>query len=104
VPGVLLAVSAAPGAAVNRRLPGPAARFIIDKDGAIYQLVGASLRSRHTYGLNHVAIGIEFVQEGGSSPGWGGEAAARARRYTSIGVAARAAEGCAGASDRSRIS
>ncbi len=51
-------------------LPGPAAHFIIDKDGTIYQLVGTSLRSRHTYGLNHVAIGIEFVQEAGSSSSW----------------------------------
>jgi hypothetical protein len=51
-------------------LPGPAAHFIVDKDGTIYQLVGTSLRSRHTYGLNHVAVGIEFVQEAGSSATW----------------------------------
>lgn len=51
-------------------LPGPAAHFIIDKDGTIYQLVGTSLRTRHCYGLNHVAIGIEFVQEAGRSASW----------------------------------
>jgi hypothetical protein len=45
-------------------LPGTVAHFIIDKDGAIYQLIPLDLRGRHTIGLNHVAIGIEFVEEG----------------------------------------
>lgn len=44
-------------------LPGPVAHFIIAKDGTIYQLIRMSFRGRHAYGLNHVAIGIEFVQE-----------------------------------------
>ena len=46
-------------------LPGVAAHFIIDKDGTIYQQVPLDVRSRHTIGLNHVAVGIEFVQEAG---------------------------------------
>ena len=45
-------------------LPGTSAHFIIDKDGTIYQLLPLDLRGRHTIGLNNVAIGIEFVEEG----------------------------------------
>jgi hypothetical protein len=52
-------------------LPGTVAHFIIDKDGTIYQLLPLDVRGRHTIGLNHVAIGIEFVEEG-----TGGDAAA----------------------------
>lgn len=51
-------------------LPGPAAHYIIGKDGTIYQLLKTNYRGRHTVGLNHQAIGIEFVQEGGSGPSW----------------------------------
>jgi beta-N-acetylhexosaminidase len=51
-------------------LPGPASHFIIAQNGTIYQLVGTSLRSRHTYGLNHVAIGIEFAQSAGGGSSW----------------------------------
>ena len=51
-------------------LPGPVAHFIIDKDGTIYQLLNTHNRGRHTYGLNHVAIGIEFVQEGTYGAHW----------------------------------
>jgi len=45
-------------------LPGTVTHFIIDKDGTIYQLIPLDLRGRHTIGLNHVALGIEFVEEG----------------------------------------
>lgn len=51
-------------------LPGPSAHFIIAKDGTIYQCVGTGVRTRHTYGLNHVAIGIEFAQECPSTASW----------------------------------
>jgi N-acetylmuramoyl-L-alanine amidase len=51
-------------------LPGVAAHFVIDKDGTIYQLVPLYVRVRHAIGLNHRALGIEFVQEGGSGPRW----------------------------------
>jgi len=44
-------------------LPGPVAHFIVTKNGTIYQLIRTTYRGRHTYGLNYVAIGIEFVQE-----------------------------------------
>jgi hypothetical protein len=51
-------------------LPGVCAHFIIDKDGRIYQQLPLGVRCRHTIGLNYVAVGIEFVQEGGSGPTW----------------------------------
>jgi hypothetical protein len=51
-------------------LPGVAAHFVIDKNGTIYQLVPLYVRVRHAIGLNHRALGIEFVQEGGSGPRW----------------------------------
>jgi len=43
-------------------LPRPAAHFVIDKDGTIYCTVPVNLRVRNAIGLNHVAIGIEFVE------------------------------------------
>ncbi|MGO8685280.1 MAG: N-acetylmuramoyl-L-alanine amidase [Thermoleophilia bacterium] len=51
-------------------LPGTVAHFIIDKNGKIYQQLPLDVRGRHTVGLNYVAIGIEFVQDGGRSPTW----------------------------------
>ena len=51
-------------------LPGTCAHYLVDKDGTIYQLVPTSVRCRHTIGLNDQAIGIEMVQEGGSSASW----------------------------------
>jgi N-acetylmuramoyl-L-alanine amidase len=51
-------------------LPGVAAHFVIDKDGTIYQLVPLYARVRHAIGLNHRALAIEMVQEGGSGPHW----------------------------------
>jgi beta-N-acetylhexosaminidase len=41
--------------------PGVCAHYLIDRDGAIHQLVSLRWRCRHTVGLNHVAIGIEHV-------------------------------------------
>lgn len=43
--------------------PGVCAQFVVDKDGTIYQLTRLYIRCRHTVGLNHVALGIEMVQE-----------------------------------------
>lgn len=51
--------------------PGVCAQFVVDKDGTIYQLTRLGVRCRHAIGLNHVAIGIEMVQEdlgGGGHP------------------------------------
>jgi hypothetical protein len=41
--------------------PGVCAHYLIDRDGAIHQLVSLRWRCRHTVGLNHAAIGIEHV-------------------------------------------
>ena len=52
----------------NGERPGVCSQFVVDKDGTIYQLTRLYVRCRHAIGLNHVAIGIEMVQEdvGGS--------------------------------------
>jgi N-acetylmuramoyl-L-alanine amidase-like protein/zinc carboxypeptidase len=42
-------------------LPGLCAHFVIDKAGAIHQLVSLRIMCRHTVGLNWTAIGIEHV-------------------------------------------
>lgn len=42
-------------------LPGVCAHFVIDRDGAIYQLVSLRVMCRHTVGLNYTAIGIEHA-------------------------------------------
>lgn len=42
-------------------LPGVCAHFLIDTDGAIYQLVNLHVRCRHAIGMNWTAIGIEHV-------------------------------------------
>jgi N-acetyl-anhydromuramyl-L-alanine amidase AmpD len=44
--------------------PGVCAHYVVDKGGTTYRLVRPSVRCRHTIGLNHRTIGIEFVQEG----------------------------------------
>jgi N-acetylmuramoyl-L-alanine amidase len=41
--------------------PGVCSHFVIDKDGAIYQLVPLATMCRHTVGLNYTSIGIEHV-------------------------------------------
>ena len=41
--------------------PGVCAHYLIDRDGAIHQLVSLRWRCRHTVGLNDRAIGIEHV-------------------------------------------
>jgi N-acetylmuramoyl-L-alanine amidase len=45
----------------NGELPGTCTHFLIDTDGAIYQLVALDVRCRHAVGMNHVSIGIEHV-------------------------------------------
>ena len=42
-------------------LPGTCAHFVVDTDGAIYQLAPLDVMCRHTVGLNWTAIGIEHV-------------------------------------------
>ena len=41
--------------------PGVCAHYLIDRDGAIHQLVSLRWRCRHTVGLNHRSIGVEHV-------------------------------------------
>jgi N-acetylmuramoyl-L-alanine amidase len=42
--------------------PGVCAHYVIEQDGTVHELVPPDLMCRHTVGLNHRAIGIEFVQ------------------------------------------
>jgi|GEM_PF-1265824 len=42
--------------------PGNCTHFVISKKGKIYQLAPLSYMCRATIGLNHVSIGIEFVE------------------------------------------
>jgi N-acetyl-anhydromuramyl-L-alanine amidase AmpD len=57
--------------AANRgEKPGTCAHFVIEKNGRIHQLVPLGVRCRHTVGLNHVAIGIEMVQQTGRGGHW----------------------------------
>lgn len=57
--------------APNRdELPGVCAHYIVDKDGSIYEVVGPRIRCRHAIGLNHRSLGVEMVQEAGSSSHW----------------------------------
>ena len=42
-------------------LPGVCAHYLIDRDGAIHELVPTTIMCRHTVGLNYTAIGIEHV-------------------------------------------
>ncbi len=50
--------------------PGTCSHFVIEKNGRIHQLVPLNVRCRHTIGLNHVAIGIEMVQQTGQGAHW----------------------------------
>jgi hypothetical protein len=42
-------------------LPADCAHFVVDRDGAVYQLVPTGIMCRHTVGLNYTAIGIEHI-------------------------------------------
>lgn len=44
------------------------AHFLVDRDGAIYRLMPETWMARHCIGLNHLAIGIENVGDGGKLP------------------------------------
>lgn len=47
--------------------PQPAAHFIVEQNGTIYQTMPTDLMVRNAYGLNHVGIGIEFVERSSAS-------------------------------------
>lgn len=42
--------------------------FLVDRDGTIYRLVPETWMARHCIGLNHIAIGVENVGDGGRYP------------------------------------
>ena len=42
--------------------------FLVDRDGTIYRLQPETRFARHCIGLNHIAIGIENVGDGGKFP------------------------------------
>ncbi|MFI0431752.1 MAG: peptidoglycan recognition family protein [Candidatus Nanopelagicales bacterium] len=55
-------VAWASGTNTGGEQPQPAAHFIVEQDGTIYQTMPLDLRVRHAYGMNHVAVGIEFIE------------------------------------------
>ncbi|WP_157606355.1 peptidoglycan recognition family protein [Phycicoccus sp. Soil802] len=68
--------------------PGTCAHFVVDQDGTIHELVPPTLVCRHTVGLNHVAIGIEFVQSSrGHDPRWATQQVLARRAQAAAGVA-----------------
>ena len=68
-------------------LPGVVAHFIVDKDGTVYQELPLDTRGRHAIGLNHVSIGIEFVQDGGSGPEWADQQILHRKKQMAGGLA-----------------
>nr|WP_238338348.1 peptidoglycan recognition family protein [Pedococcus badiiscoriae] len=69
-------------------LPGACSHYVIDKDGTIHELVPPTVMCRHTVGLNHLAIGIEFVQSSsGHDPRWAVQQVLRRRAQVAAGVA-----------------
>jgi hypothetical protein len=44
------------------------AQFLVDRDGTIYRLMPENRMARHCIGLNHIAIGVENVGDGGQFP------------------------------------
>lgn len=44
------------------------AHFLVDRDGTIHRLMPEDRMARHVIGLNHVAIGVENVGDGGANP------------------------------------
>ncbi len=67
-------------------LPGVSCHFVIGKDGTIHQLVPLAVRARHCIGLNHVSIGIEFVQETGAGGHWADRQILARKRQVNAGL------------------
>jgi N-acetyl-anhydromuramyl-L-alanine amidase AmpD len=68
--------------------PGTCAHYVVDRDGRIYELVPPTVMCRHAIGLNHLAIGIEFVQSSeGHGPRWAVQQVLRRRLQAAAGVA-----------------
>jgi hypothetical protein len=41
--------------------PNLSVHFLVDTEGRVYQLMELNVRARHTEGMNHVALGVEFI-------------------------------------------
>jgi N-acetylmuramoyl-L-alanine amidase len=54
------------------------AHYLVDRDGTVFRLLPDTALARHTIGLNHVAIGIENVGDGGAHPLTAAQVAANA--------------------------
>ena len=68
--------------------PGTCAHYIVDQDGTIYELVPPTVMCRHAIGLNHLAIGIEFVQSSnGHDSRWAVQQVLRRTKQAAAGVA-----------------
>ena len=68
--------------------PGTCAHYVVDLDGTIHELVPPTVMCRHTIGLNHVAIGVEFVQSSqGHDPRWAVRQILARRAQVQAGVA-----------------
>lgn len=67
-------------------LPGVSCQFVIAKSGTICQLVPLAVRARHCIGLNHVSVGIEFVQETGPGGHWADRQILARKRQVNAGL------------------
>ena len=68
--------------------PGTCAHYVVDQDGTIHELVPPTVMCRHTVGLNHLAIGIEFVQSSsGHEPPWAARRILARKAQAASGVA-----------------
>jgi hypothetical protein len=68
--------------------PGTCAHYVVDQDGTIYELVPPTVMCRHAIGLNHRAIGIEFVQSSnGRDSRWAVQQVLRRKTQAAAGVA-----------------
>jgi hypothetical protein len=56
----------ASNSAIKGESPGVCAHYFVDKDGSIVEVVPTNIRCRHVIGLNHVSVGIEFVESSAS--------------------------------------
>jgi hypothetical protein len=68
--------------------PGTCAHYVVDQDGSIYELVPPTVMCRHAIGLNHLAIGVEFVQSSnGHDSSWAVQQVLRRPKQAAAGVA-----------------
>jgi N-acetyl-anhydromuramyl-L-alanine amidase AmpD len=66
--------------------PGVCAHYVIKQSGDVAGLVSARIRCRHTIGLNHRSLGIEFVQATGRGSHWADRQILERRPQVKAGV------------------